>query len=241
MKKFLLLSALMFIGAYFFVGCSSEENEGISVEAQLENIKQKYLHYAELYGVEDLFFIDEQLVQHLNLTDKQIEQDVIHLAVLSGKLDANASEIRKKFRTRSAGEPEEYYNWIRAEAYCSFSDTKVVNDSITINITVDFNYSEFGRVKISNKSATISRKYRCGDSSCTALHLDPIEYPAYFDSFSLDVPLVTITKEEGAQVYFTINYDGKIKKKDQGFNIEEDIDTKLPIHATGTVHILNKK
>ena len=237
MKKFLLFSALMFIGAYFFVGCSNEENEGISVEAQLETIKQKYLHYAELYGVEDLFFIDEQLVQHLNLTDKQIEQDVIHLAVLSGKLDANASEIRKKFRTRSAGEPEEYYNWIRAEANGSFSDSKVVNDSITINITVDFNYSEYGHASITNKSATISRKYRCADSSCTLWHLDPIEDPVGSFSCSLTSVVTSITKEEGAQVYFTIIYKAKIPTEDKGFDLKEPLIG--TVHTTGTVHILN--
>lgn len=189
MKKFLLLSALMFIGAYFFVGCSNEENEGISVEAQLENIKQKYLYYAGIYGVENLQFDDKLLIKHLNKSDKQIEDNVIHIAVQMGVLEADASSLRKKFRTRSAGNDEEgYAHHTYLYAQGDISDSEII-DTLLFNYTFNLYVQSDGVKTATSRSATVTKRYKCSDSNCHILHegiSDKVNMGPIFPTLNVD-------------------------------------------------------
>ena len=237
MKKVLLLSAIILLGTCFFVGCSSDVDDGLSVESQLNIVKQKYRYYAQLYGVEGLQFIDKQLLIHLNLTDEQIEQDMIHAALVAGKLDTDVSKIRKKFRTRSAGEDEGGSGWSRVEVTGSFSDETIVGDTMKVSLKVHFCYNEHGHVSITDKTAKVRRRYKCDDQTCKKWHEDTYEHDATMALVLVNSVVGSITKEVNSEVKFTFNYEATISSNNADFYFFTRLrNTK---EGKGTVNIIN--
>lgn len=159
-KKFIFLITLT-ISLCMGMSCSNDEysDNSMSVEKQVENLKQRFLYFAKQYGVTNIGFDDNLLKQHLNLTDMQIEMSIIRMAVASGLLNKDASTIRKKYRTRSLDdENNTYYEY--TEVRGQFSDTKVFSDSISANYTIDFFKNGYGAYSCTNCTATLSRKLR---------------------------------------------------------------------------------
>ena len=238
MKKNVLISMAMFVGCWLFVGCSNDEQCETSTEMQVEILKQKYLHYAGKYGVTNISFNNEILSKHLNLTDNEIEKDIIQVAICQGVLDADASSLRNKVRTRSI-DPNEGsgmgHEFKTVDG--SFTESKDLANNLSVTYTIGFHYSEYGHMSITSASAFLTRKYKCNHSGCNIWHEDPTHYDANIENISVNAPCGIIHGNEGDTAYFTISYTAKIYKNNEGFDINKQISSPS-CNISGTVHVL---
>ena len=172
MKKEKTISiAALAIGVCFALSCSNDEysDNNAFIETQVEMLKQKYLYYANQYGLKTIGFDEKLLKQHLNMTDEQIEASTIRLAFASGVLNKNIGTVRKKIRTRSVGENEGdiTYTFLKAEG--DFNDSFLV-DTLFFNCTIHLYLEHPGAFTGRVKSCSVTKRYYCNDANCKILH-----------------------------------------------------------------------
>ena len=209
MKKVFLISTVLFFSSWFFIGCSNEEQFETSTEMQVENLKQKFRYYASKYGVTNIFFNNEMLSKHLDMTDNEIEKRIIHIAIWQGVLDADAGSLRNKFRTRSINNNEGGGSGtLFSEAKGSFTESKNIGDSLYFSYTIDFMHDHAGytSLKANPRDINVNRKYKCDSPSCNLWHDDFDVYTATISAVSPDGVDAGITAENGYSVPFDITY-----------------------------------
>ena len=204
-KKTIIAMAVLAVSLCSTMSCSNDDYsyDSVSVEARVQILKQKFLNFANQYGVRNISFDDDLLRQHLDLTDDQIETSIIRLAYASGVLDMDASTIRKKRRTRSIGDDESnvYHESVVVEGH--FSDTKTLADSVTVSYTIHFYKDENGVNSCTGSSATLKRKILCGPSTWIE---DPETYTASTDC-TISLISGAIPNVKGSTCYLDVHYN----------------------------------
>lgn len=223
-KKTLSFMAALAIGLCFAMSCSNDfqaEND-IPVESQLQILKQKFLYFADQYGVNDISFHDELLKEHLNLTDSQIEAAVLRIAAVTKDLNIDASTIRKKRRTRSAGDSEggEKYEYTVIEG--KFTDSRYIADSLHVTYTIEFYKNKIGIFGCKKSSAMVRRAHKEITSKGTKWVLDPNEYPADTHCSVTNIS-GSFATEVGSSCSLDVSYTIHIFKHYEGLNFSEYI------------------
>ena len=221
MKKLTFCFCVLLIACCTVASCSNDDayGEDTSSEAKLAWIKQQYLNYGRIYGVDNIGFDDSKLMNHLYLTKNDIEKEVMTMALSNGSYNGKTNTLRKKTRSGGVGDNEEngdHHTFVYVDG--TFDNMVTRNDTVVINYTACYFFSETGSRQFNVTLNYAQKRIKDSNNNWQEIDInrDKVKFYGSFDTLG-----GTLGGNPGNTVTLDLYYSLYLKITDESWKYEE--------------------